>query len=715
MTCGRDHRTGIRDQVGTEPSDVAALRSPIPDPRSPIPAVSVVMTVYNRTDFVPDAVRSILNQTLRDLELIVVDDGSDAPTKAMLRELAESDPRMRAIEQDNAGIFVAANAGLRACRAPLVARLDSDDLAEPTRLEIQKAFFDDSANAEVVCCGTFMKLVDAQNRFLHIEVKPTDDQAIQEDLLRGHCAIGHPSSMMRRSALERIGGYDESFTSAGDLEIFLRLGEVGKLANLDAPLTRYRLHAQSVSEEKGLKQRENCRRACELAWARRGETRPFEGADLWRPAGDRDSEHHYALRYGWWAWRAGQFATAAHYGKRALKLKPWDKQAWMLWMKSRGKANQPEPRHAGSGIGDQGTGRQDSPTNPTPANSGPDPRSPIPAPRVSVAMPMRDAAKFVADSVRSVLSQATPACSVQLVIVDDGSTDGSADVVRAVLDEADWPHTHTEILPGPQSGIAAALNAAFARCTGTYLARCDSDDLFPPGRLATHAAFLDSTEGGDFVAVCGGFETIDPKGRLIDVLHKDCRAREFTADLRDGTTPTHFGTFLIRRVLVEQLGGARDYFAGTEDVDLQLRIGTAGRVWFAPATAYSYRLHHQSSTHTQASPTREFLTEQARKFARQRADGLEDDLARGVAEAPPPDDTTAEGGKPMNVKEQIQGMLIGRSWKAVAAGRRGESLRHGWAALKARPAAAAGWTNLLKLLVLPTIRPHDHSPTPARR
>lgn len=326
-------------------SDARSTSNASMDPRvhtRPAPAVSVVMTVYNRAEFVPPAVRSILNQTLRELELILVDDGSDTATKDVLARLAAEDDRVRLIEQANAGIFAAANRGLRACRAPLVARLDSDDLAEPRRLEIQKAFFDEPSHADVACCGTFMKLIDEQGRFLHVEAKPTDDRGIQEQLLRGHCAIGHPSSMMRRAALEQIGGYDESFSSAGDLEIFLRLGEAGRLANLETPLTRYRLHARSVSEEKGVQQRENCRRACELAWARRGETRPFEGADLWRPAGDRDSEHHYALRYGWWAWQNGQFETAAHYGRRALKLKPWDKQAWMLWAKSRGKANGPE-------------------------------------------------------------------------------------------------------------------------------------------------------------------------------------------------------------------------------------------------------------------------------------------------------------------------------------------------------------------------------------
>ncbi|MEM7577074.1 MAG: glycosyltransferase family 2 protein [Planctomycetota bacterium] len=336
-------------------------------------------------------------------------------------------------------------------------------------------------------------------------------------------------------------------------------------------------------------------------------------------------------------------------------------------------------------------------------------------PSVSVAMPMRNAAAFVAESVRSVLSQATPTYAVQLVVVDDGSSDGSADVVRAVLDEQTWPNATCEILTGPCNGIAAALNAAFAACTGTYLARCDSDDLFPPGRLARHAAFLEDPANAEFVAVCGGFDTVDPKGALVSRLHEDCESEDITDKLRRGDTPTHFGTFLVRRTVVEALGGARDYFAGTEDVDLQLRIGTIGRVWFEPDTAYIYRLHHASSTHTQASPVREFLTEQARKFARQRAEGKPDDLARGVAEAPPTDDATTPGGKPMDVGEQIQGMLIGRSWKAVAAGQRSESFRLGWAAIKARPIHPAGYTNLLKLLILPTLRHKTTAPISSSR
>ncbi len=299
------------------------------------PKVSVLMTTHNRAPFIPEAVESVLRQTLRDFELVIVDDGSDESTRAMLRAYALADDRIELIEQDNAGIFAAANRGLAACRSPLVARLDSDDAAEPERLEEQVGFMGAPANRGVVCCGSFMKLIDGRGRFLTVEAKPTADRAIQEDLLRGHCAIGHPSSIIRRAALEKIGGYDSAFTSAGDLDVFLRLGEVGRLANVSAPLTRYRLHAASVSERKGREQRANCRRACESAWARRGETRPFEGHTRWRPGADRASRLSYTLQYGWWAWKSGELGTSASYGLDAVRLAPWRKEAWMLWLKSR--------------------------------------------------------------------------------------------------------------------------------------------------------------------------------------------------------------------------------------------------------------------------------------------------------------------------------------------------------------------------------------------
>ncbi len=99
---------------------------------------------------------------------------------------------------------------------------------------------------------------------------PTDDATIQATLLKGHNAICHPAAMIRRTAMEKVGGYDTRFKTSQDLDLWLRLGEVGKLANVSAPVLQFRLHESSVSETKREQQRQMGKLACEEAWKRRG-------------------------------------------------------------------------------------------------------------------------------------------------------------------------------------------------------------------------------------------------------------------------------------------------------------------------------------------------------------------------------------------------------------------------------------------------------------
>ncbi len=291
------------------------------------PQVAVVMTTFNRVALVAEAMGSVLAQTLRDFELVVVDDGSTDGTRQLLRSYADHDPRIRVVEQPNAGAAAAANVGVAHSTAPLIARLDSDDVAQPDRLERQVRFM--RGHPRVVCAGSFVDLIDDRGRFLTVEEKPLHDGAIQEDLLRGHCAISHSSCVVRRDAFERVGGYDESFRSALDLDFFLRIGEAGRLANQAGSLTRYRLHRDSISGRKQREQYENVRRACVAAWARRGESRPFAHRP-WRPSDEAASRLQFSLQYGWWANRSGEFQTAASYGWDAVRLGPMNRQAWAL-------------------------------------------------------------------------------------------------------------------------------------------------------------------------------------------------------------------------------------------------------------------------------------------------------------------------------------------------------------------------------------------------
>ena len=296
------------------------------------PAVSVLMTAWNAAPFLEAAVRSVLGQTHDAFELVVVDDGSTDATPEVLTRLAREDARMRVLRQPNAGISAAANAGLAACRGRLVARMDSDDVAHPRRLERQTAWF---GRRGVVCCGSWHDLIDEADRRIKTIRTPVEDAEIQRLTLEGHGAICHPSSLFERDAARRVGGYDESLAQAEDLDLWLKLGELGPLGNVPEVLLSYRLHAGSVSERKNREQRDCARRACEAAWARRGVTGRFTAGYAWRPGFSRSSRHTYACRYGWWAFSAGERETAAYYGRRAAYLMPWRPEGWKLWYAAR--------------------------------------------------------------------------------------------------------------------------------------------------------------------------------------------------------------------------------------------------------------------------------------------------------------------------------------------------------------------------------------------
>jgi hypothetical protein len=178
-------------------------------------------------------------------------------------------------------------------------------------------------------------MIDARGRRLTTLRPPADDAQIQQLALRGHCSICHSSSLMRRDAVQHVGGYGRDFTFAHDLELWLRLGEVGKLANLPDTLVQFRLHNSSISETKREEQRRFCRLACEQAWARRGITDGvFEAAEPWRPGRDRASRHRYAMQYGWWALNSGERRTAMVYGAKAVVMRPGRSNGWKLLAKA---------------------------------------------------------------------------------------------------------------------------------------------------------------------------------------------------------------------------------------------------------------------------------------------------------------------------------------------------------------------------------------------
>jgi hypothetical protein len=200
------------------------------------------MGVRDGASWLPEAIRSVLGQTLADLELIVVDDGSSDATPALLA--TERDPRLVVERQAQAGLAVALNRAFGLARAPLVARLDADDVALPVRLERQRAFL--QSHPEVGLLGTAARVVDESGRDVGIIRPPEDDRDIRRVLIRRNPFV-HSSVMVRRSLLASAGGYDVSFPVAQDYDLWLRLSALTRMANLAEPLVVRRLVAGRVT------------------------------------------------------------------------------------------------------------------------------------------------------------------------------------------------------------------------------------------------------------------------------------------------------------------------------------------------------------------------------------------------------------------------------------------------------------------------------------
>ncbi|MGC4031251.1 MAG: glycosyltransferase [Tepidisphaeraceae bacterium] len=245
-----------------------------------MPRVSILMAVYNGRDYLPATMASMLEQTFTDFEFVIIDDGSTDGVTDLLRDYAAKDSRIKLTSRPNKGLTPTLNEGLRLCTAPLVARMDSDDLARPDRLAKQVAFMD--AHPEVALLGGGYELIDQHGRLLTTLTPPTDNAALQQQCLDGTTPICHPLAMFRRDAALQVGGYDESYAVAQDLDLWLRLGEVGELACLPDVILQYRMHEKSVSERKQAQQVANMKRTCETAWMRRGTQGIFKGEAGWR-------------------------------------------------------------------------------------------------------------------------------------------------------------------------------------------------------------------------------------------------------------------------------------------------------------------------------------------------------------------------------------------------------------------------------------------------
>lgn len=209
------------------------------------PVVSVVMSVYNGMPHLVPALESLEAQTFRDVEFVIVNDGSSDGSRDALLAFAARDPRVRLIEQENSGLTRALVRGVDEARGELIARMDADDLSVPERIERQVALLRASPSAVAATCA-LRCITHDDSELVRFPVEPPE--LIPWYLTFFNAIGGHGQIMFRKSTYLAAGGYNPEFRYAQDYDLWVRLTKFGPIATQREPLYQYRIsHSESIS------------------------------------------------------------------------------------------------------------------------------------------------------------------------------------------------------------------------------------------------------------------------------------------------------------------------------------------------------------------------------------------------------------------------------------------------------------------------------------
>ncbi|WP_066509407.1 glycosyltransferase [Rufibacter sp. DG15C] len=205
-----------------------------------MPAVSVLMPVYNAQDFLAAAMESILQQSFRDFEFLIIDDGSTDDSVAIIQSY--QDPRIRLCQNEqNLGISATLNKGIDLARAPYIARMDADDVAYPDRLQKQVTYL--KQNPACAMVSSFVKVIDEQGKFVRQDDFKSEYFYYNLTFI---CWIYHPTVMYRREAVQAVNGYTKPY--AEDFELFWQLSRNYRIHTLPELLLDYRVTSKSLHQ-----------------------------------------------------------------------------------------------------------------------------------------------------------------------------------------------------------------------------------------------------------------------------------------------------------------------------------------------------------------------------------------------------------------------------------------------------------------------------------
>lgn len=292
------------------------------------PAISVILPVFNGDNFLEAAIESVLNQTFASFELIIINDGSTDQSIKVIEHFAEKDSRIVVVDRENRGLVASLNQGVQLARANLIARMDADDVCDLHRLEQQLDYL--KTNPNCVAVGSRVLLIDPDALPIKVFVDALEHDDIDSANMSGAGShICHPTVMFRRDAALFVGGYRDEYRHAEDVDFFLRLAEVGRLANLQEVLLKYRQHLNSVGYAHTMAQMQSARAAVKEACRRRKLPIPFNFYELDTTGTDQKYADVHR-KWAWWSLTGGYLDTARKHAIKAFFLQPTSLENWKL-------------------------------------------------------------------------------------------------------------------------------------------------------------------------------------------------------------------------------------------------------------------------------------------------------------------------------------------------------------------------------------------------
>ena len=202
------------------------------------------MSVYNAQEFLASAIESILSQSFKDFEFLIIDDGSKDKSKGIIEKYAKKDGRIRMISRPNKGLVKSLNEGLKEARGEYIARQDADDISLKKRLAVEVAYLD--SHPKVGLVGSNYTIIDETDKPLVSTNVFTHPNDLKLCLVTCN-QYGHGSIMMRKSVVEQVGDYDSSVGHLEDYDLWIRISHVADVANIEQPLYKWRKTAGSIT------------------------------------------------------------------------------------------------------------------------------------------------------------------------------------------------------------------------------------------------------------------------------------------------------------------------------------------------------------------------------------------------------------------------------------------------------------------------------------